>query len=138
MFSRDRRHYGRVLVPVTRQILGVRRENSIQSQTRLSASNREELLVGYAEGVPVQELARKFNVHRATVREIARRAGVQPRRMAPTSEVQAEAARLYLEGLTLAQVSQRLGISDQSVRASVLDAGEAIRPAGRRKKLVTA
>ncbi|WP_420734302.1 hypothetical protein [Brevibacterium luteolum] len=52
--------------------------------------------------------------------------------MAPTSEVQAEAARLYLEGLTLAQVSQRLGISDESVRAAVLAGGGAIRPRGRR------
>src|SRR5699024_5663422 len=51
------------------------RENSSQSQTRLSASNRVALLAGYAEGVPVQELATRFNIHRATVREIARRAG---------------------------------------------------------------
>lgn len=58
--------------------------------------------------------------------------------MAPTEEVQTEAARLYMEGLTLAQVSQRLGISDDSVRAAVLAAGGTIRPAGRRKKLVTA
>lgn len=114
------------------------REKSRQSQTRLSASIRAEVLEGYAAGTPVQVLARRFGVHRSTVREIARRAGVQPRRMAPTEEVQTEAARLYMEGLTLAQVSQRLGISDDSVRAAVLAAGGTIRPAGRRKKLVTA
>src|SRR5699024_9677531 len=61
--------------PRTTDSRGPVRENSSRSQTRLSASNREELLVGYAEGVPVQELATRFNVHRATVREIARRAG---------------------------------------------------------------
>ena len=110
------------------------REKSRQSQTRLSASIRAEVLEGYAAGTPVQALARRFGVHRSTVREIARRAGVQPRRMAPTEGVRAEAARLYMEGLTLAQVSQRLGINDDSVRAAVLDAGGAIRPVGRRRK----
>ena len=47
------------------------RENSRQSQTRLSVSNRAELLAGYADGVPVRELATRFNVHRGTAREIA-------------------------------------------------------------------
>ena len=109
------------------------REKSRQSQTRLSSSIRAEVLEGYVTGTPVRVLARRYGVHRSTVREIARRAGVQPRRMAPTEEVQAEAARLYMEGLTLAQVSKCLGISDESVRAAVLGTGGTIRPAGRRK-----
>lgn len=109
------------------------REKSRQPQTRLSTSIRAEVLEGYVTGTPVLVLARRFGVHRSTVREIARRAGVRPRQMAPTEEVQAEAAQLYLEGVTLAQVSQRLGISDDSVRAAVLAAGGTIRPPGRRK-----
>lgn len=113
------------------------REKSRQSQTRLSASIRAEVLEGYIAGTPVRVLAQRFGVHRSTVREIARRAGVQPRRMAPTEEVRVEAARLYLEGLTLAQVSHRLGISDDSVRAAVLTAGGTIRIAGRRRVLIT-
>ncbi|TLP95188.1 helix-turn-helix domain-containing protein [Nesterenkonia salmonea] len=98
----------------------------------MSASIRAEVLEGYGAGTPVRVLARRFGVHRSTVREIARRAGVQPQRMAPTEEAQAEAARLYTEGLTLAQVSKRLGISDESVRAAVLASGGAIRRRGRR------
>lgn len=108
------------------------REKSRQSQTRLSASIRAEVLKGYVTGTPVRVLARRYGVHRSTVREIARRAGVQPRRMAASEGARAEAARLYMEGLTLAQVSQRLGISDDSVRAAVLAAGGAIRSPGRR------
>lgn len=56
------------------------RETSRQSQTRLSVSNRAELLAGYASGVPVRELAAQFKVHRGTVREIARQAGLAARR----------------------------------------------------------
>lgn len=109
------------------------RENSSQSQTRLSASNREELLVGYSEGVPVQELARRFNVHRATVREIARRAGHPSRQPELSDDKRAEAARLYKEGLTLAQVGELLGISDEGVRSAVITCGGTIRPRGRRR-----
>lgn len=55
------------------------RESSRQSQTRLSVSSRAELLAGYASGVPVRELAAQFKVHRGTVREIARQAGLAAR-----------------------------------------------------------
>lgn len=108
------------------------RENSSQSQTRLSASNREELLVGYAEGVPVQELARRFNVHRATVREIARRAGYPIRAPEHPEALRTEAARLYNEGFTLTQVAKQLGIGDEAVRSAVVATGGTIRPKGRR------
>jgi len=50
-----------------------------QSQTRLSVSNRAELIDGYVAGVPVRELATRFNVHRGAVREIARQAGLAAR-----------------------------------------------------------
>ena len=109
------------------------RENSSQSQTRSSASNREELLVGYAEGVPVQELARRFNVHRATVREIARRAGHPSRAPEHSQQLRGEAARLYAEGFTLSQVAAQLGIGDEAVRSAVVANGGTIRPKGRRK-----
>ncbi|WP_232299654.1 helix-turn-helix domain-containing protein [Leucobacter komagatae] len=109
------------------------RKSSSQSQTRLSASNRKDLLAGYAEGVPVQELARRFNVHRATVREIARRAGHASRKPELSDDKRAEAARLYKDGLTLAQVGEYLGISDEGVRAAVVARGGTIRPRGRRR-----
>ncbi len=112
---------------------GPMRKNSGQSQTRLSASSRVALLAGYAEGVPVQELARRFNVHRATVREIARRAGHPSRAPEHSQQLRSEAARLYAEGFTLSQVSAQLGIGDEAVRSAVVANGGTIRPKGRRR-----
>ena len=109
------------------------RENSSQSQTRLSASNRVALLAGYVEGVPVQELATKFNVHRATVREIARRAGHPSRAPEHSQQLRGEAARLYAEGFTLSQVAAQLGIGDEAVRSAVIALGGMIRARGRRR-----
>src|SRR5699024_2193973 len=105
--------------------------NSSQSQTRLSASNREELLAGYAEGVPVQELSARFNVHRSTVRAIARRAGHPGRDPEHSEKLRSEAARLYAEGRTLVQVAGQLGIGDEAVRSAVVANGGTIRPKGR-------
>ena len=53
------------------------RNNSRPSQTRLSISNRAEMLAEHASGASVRELAAQFNVHRGTVREIARQADWQ-------------------------------------------------------------
>lgn len=108
-------------------------ENSSRSQTRLSASIRSELLTGYAEGAPVQELATRFGIHRATVWAIAQRAGYPSRAPEHSDELRAEAARLYNDGLTLSQVAKELGIGDEAVRSAVVATGGTIRPKGRRR-----
>ncbi|WP_152024509.1 hypothetical protein [Tessaracoccus flavescens] len=112
---------------------GPMRENSRQSQTRLSVSNRAELIAGYADGVPVRELATRFNVHRGTVREIARQAGLAARRPELPDAIRQDAAQLYAGGMTLAQVAARLGVSHESVRSAVIACGGTIRAGGRRR-----
>ena len=99
---------------------GTVRENSRQSQTRLSVSNRAEMLDGYAAGVPVRELATQFNVHRGTVREIARQAGLAARQPELHDAIRQDAAQFYANGLTLAQVATQLGISNEAVRSAVI------------------
>ncbi|WP_245642901.1 helix-turn-helix domain-containing protein [Piscicoccus intestinalis] len=109
------------------------RENSRQPQTRLSVSNRAELIAGYTDGVPVRELATRFNVHRGTVREIARQAGLAARRPELPDAIRQDAVQLYAGGMTLAQVAERLRISNEAVRSAVSASGGTIRAAGRRR-----
>lgn len=106
-------------------------EKSRQSQTRLNASNRAALLDSYVAEVPVQELADRFGVHRSTVSELVRRAGVPTRNPGLPHSIRREAARLYGEGLTLPQVAARLGISNDGARAGIVACGGTIRPRGR-------
>lgn len=101
-------------------------------QTRLNASTRAELLDGYASGVPVRVLAERFGVHRSTVREIAAKAKISPRRRSLSERDAQEATRLYTDGMTLVEVSARLGVGDEAVRAAVVACGGTIRPRGRR------
>lgn len=112
------------------------RRNSAQTQTRLSASNRADLLAAYTDGVPVRQLAVRFKVHRGTVSEIARRAGLEPRSPTLPQPVREEAARLYADGLTLVEVGAKLGISHNAVRSAVVACGGTLRPAGRRPAVV--
>lgn len=106
-------------------------EKSRQSQTRLNASNRAALLDSYAAEVPVHELADRFGVHRSTVSELVRRAGVPTRSPGLPESIRREAARLYEEGLTLPKVAARLGISNDGARAGIVACGGTIRPRGR-------
>lgn len=108
-------------------------QNSRQSQTRLSVSDRAELLAGYVAGEPVRELATRFKVHRGTVREIARQAGLAPRQPELPESIRQDAARLYADDLTLAQAAAWLGISNEAARSAVIACGGTIRPAGRRR-----
>jgi hypothetical protein len=105
----------------------------VSVSNRLSVSNRAELIDGYVAGVPVRELATRFNVHRGTVREIARQAGLAARQPELADAIRQDAARLYADGLTLAQVAMQLGISDEAVRSAVLACGGTIRRGGRRR-----
>lgn len=50
-----------------------------KTQTCLSFSKQQELLVEYTSGVPVRELAERYGVHRTTITEIGTRAGVRMR-----------------------------------------------------------
>lgn len=104
---------------------------SCQSQTRLNASNRAALLAAYAEGAPVRDLAARFGVHRATINDMVRRAGVPVRTAALPEVTRQEAARLYAEGLTLWEVAARLGIGRKGARAGIIAFKVPIRPRGR-------
>jgi hypothetical protein len=106
-------------------------ENSRQAQPRLNASNRTELLEGYASGIPIDEFAERFRVHRGTVRAVAKRVGLAARQPELELNTRREAARLYTSGLALSQVAKHLGIGDEAVRAAVVARGGTARRRGR-------
>lgn len=137
MFSRGKRLSG--TRPPRQPIEDERGEvvtKPVESRTRLNAQNRAELLDAYAAGASVKELAERFTVHRATVRELARRAGPAPRNGPERPNVvRAEAARLYAGGLTFLDAGRQLGVSNDTVRAAVVACGGTIRTKGRRPRV---
>jgi len=106
-------------------------KNPVQSQTRLGPAKRAELLADYEAGVPVRVIATRFRVHRATVSELARRAGLPVREPGLPVKDQRRVTALYDNGLRLAQVAEQMAVSVETVRAAVLAEGGQIRPRGR-------
>jgi len=99
----------------------------------LNASNRAELIAGYASGVPVRELAARFGIHRATIWEAATAAGIERGKAELSDEVREHANLLYAEGMSLAHVAKRLRISYEVARSAVIASGGTIRAAGRQR-----
>ena len=110
-------------------------ENSPRPQTRLSVPNRAELAEEYANGVPVDELVRRFGVHRTTIHRLAAQAGVAFRRRGLDEPGRREAAWLYEQGMTLDEVAAELGVGDETVRSAVVACGGANRSRGRQSSV---
>jgi len=107
-------------------------ENSPRTLTRLSVPNRAALADEYAKGVPIEELVRRFGIHRTTVHRLASQAGVAVRRRGLDESGRLEAARLYEHGMTLEEVAAELVVGDETVRSAVVACGGTIRRRGRR------
>nr|WP_209905386.1 helix-turn-helix domain-containing protein [Brachybacterium sacelli] len=98
----------------------------------MSVSNRAALAEEYAKDVPVDELVRRFGIHRTTVHRLASQAGISVRRRGLDEPGRQKAARLYEQGMTLEEVAAELAIGDETVRSAVVACGGTIRPRGRR------
>ena len=95
---------------------------------RLEPSKVEELIQGYSQGIPVDELAGRFLVDQSTVQKHARRHGLPRRspRLGPNQT--AEAVGLYLAGQSLAKLSKHFGVATDTVALALRRAGVTLRP----------
>jgi DNA invertase Pin-like site-specific DNA recombinase len=86
-----------------------------QKQTRLTESQRSELLARYLVGEPATALAKELGVHRATVFNFLRRAGVQTRYRILSDDDVAVARKMYEAGQSLAVIGEHFGVADHTV-----------------------
>jgi DNA-directed RNA polymerase specialized sigma24 family protein len=95
---------------------------------RLSAEEIEIVVTGYAQGVPVEDLAAAFGVDQCTIQRCARRHDL-PRRSPRLGPKQIEeASLLYAEGQSLAKLSTHLGVATDTVANALRRAGVNLRP----------
>jgi DNA-directed RNA polymerase specialized sigma24 family protein len=101
-----------------------------QIQRRLPVKTIMTLVRAYQAGSSVNELAKRFNIHRVTVRSHLEHNGV-PRRANQrklSDEQVAEAAQLYRGGWSLAKLGQRFDVHAETVRRELRSAGVERRP----------
>lgn len=101
--------------------------SSRKPQPRVSSFKEKRIVAAYCSGHTVYEIAEANEIHRVTVSQVLKRAGVKMRRQPPEPEEVAEMARLYESGLSLVKVGDRLGFNATTVRANLRRAGIAMR-----------
>ncbi len=93
---------------------------SLPVQRRLAPGEVAELVAAYRRGVPVEDLAAAFRVHRTTVLGHVRRHGVPKReRRALQGEDLGRAAQLYAEGRSAAWVAVQFGVAASTVQRAL-------------------
>ena len=101
-----------------------------QRQRRLNDTEVSDLLIEFAAGSTLPELATRFQVHRRTVAAILDRQGVKRRYNLLGDEEIARARQLYEQGLSLVDVGSSLGVSAGTAHSALRAAGVKTRPVG--------
>ncbi len=99
-------------------------------QRRLSAYEVDDLSRLYVEGASIDDLARRFGVHRTTVIHHLDERGVQRRRVVRkmTDRTVDEAAAQYQLGQSLADVAPAFGVHPRTLGRELRLAGVVVRP----------
>ena len=82
---------------------------------KLSSSIVSNVISDYSEGIPVNELAKKYGVHRATISGHLDRAGVSKRPRSMSEAQIDEAVQDYAAGQSLEKIGVRLGFDSSTV-----------------------
>jgi DNA-directed RNA polymerase specialized sigma24 family protein len=93
---------------------------------RLGGDDLSELLAGYRSGVPVNDLADTFAIHRNTVLALARRSGVAERYRLIDRQLD-EARSLYEQGWSTARIGEHFGVDSTTVWRAFRRAGLTLR-----------
>jgi DNA-directed RNA polymerase specialized sigma24 family protein len=101
---------------------------------RLSAAERQELVVRYRKGAVQRELAEIYGIARGTVTAIVRRHGAQRKFGLDNVEVEVALCR-YEEGVSLATIGEGLGVDPSTVRNHLLKHGVELRDSHGRQRI---
>jgi hypothetical protein len=86
-----------------------------QVQRRLTPKEIEQLLTEYRAGDSMQELARKWRLHRTTVTEHLRRSSIAVRHRGIPTERLDESIRHYGHGWSCQRLAERYGCDDETM-----------------------
>jgi len=102
---------------------------------RVTSTEVDELVDAYRTGVGVNELARRYDLHRHTVAKRLQARGIDTNAPKISPHDIRRAADLYREGWSLARLGERFGIDDGTMRSRLLEVGVVMRArrGGKRK-----
>jgi hypothetical protein len=106
-------------------------------QRRLSQDEVQELIAARRAGKQINDLSAQFSIHRATVQNHLRRAGIEHRRWGGrtlTPDQLQQAGQLYDTGLSLVAVGERFGVDKRYLSRALPTVGFVIRRHGRQAR----
>lgn len=92
------------------------------AQTVLAASKIDRLVGDYLAGAGIEELADRYGIHRATVFAHLRRRNTPRRPPGLDVHEEAEAVRLYRDGVSMRAIARRVGVGRKTVRTTLVRA----------------
>ena len=99
-----------------------------QTQRRLTPAEQVAVAQAYQAGADMKDLAAAYGVHRHSISHCLRALGIPLRRQGLQERDVAEAARLYLEGWSLARLGEHYGCHLTHVHQKLIAHGVQMRP----------
>lgn len=99
---------------------------------RLAPDRVEKLIALYTQGDSIYQLARRFSIHRGTVKDHLYRAGVEIRPGAQSKLSESdknEITKLYEKGLSIHKIALQFGVTDNPVHRALKERGVKMRDA---------
>lgn len=124
----------RKLPDLTGPVVERERPSAPRTARQIKGDQAQALITAFQAGATVYELGRRFGIDRQTVSRILKRHGIETRWRTITEEQVDTAVRLYEQGLSLAQVGERLNLRGKSLRVHLLKRGVKMRDSHGRER----
>ena len=101
-----------------------------KTNSKLGLDQVKQLITFYQQGDSLLQLSRRFGIHRGTVKDHLRRAGVEIRlgnQAKLSDEDKVEIATLYEAGLSIRRLALRFGVTDNPVHNALKERGVRMR-----------
>lgn len=96
--------------------------------TRLSGTQRREVIARYQAGEHTTALAKEYDVAKATILGVLRDSNIVVRRQPLTPDQIARAVQLYADGNSVATIGEALHAGSETIRRALIAEGEKLRP----------
>jgi transposase-like protein len=104
------------------------RRVSRQIQRRLTPPEVEQFKQDYRDGTPINELANRYRIDKATVHKRIVRLGLPRRKPCLSPAAVAESAAMNQSGRSLLAIGRHLGVAQGTVALALRKAGVSLRP----------
>jgi DNA invertase Pin-like site-specific DNA recombinase len=103
-----------------------------KANSKLDSDQVKRLIAFYEQGDSLMQLSSRFGIHRGTVKDHLRRAGIEirPGNLAKLNEEDKdEIARLYEAGFSIHKLALQFGVTDNPVHHALKERGASMRSA---------